>query len=264
MSPTKKFLKGKKFYIYFSFFTTILYLTIHNIIIFHQRYVNTSLRSSRQIEVINPDQATHTTNGYLRYSVCSGFTNQRRGIVFGLIMAKELKRSLVLPRVFVDGVQTRADNVAADELNTKPLSEWHDVEIFTNFLKQNRIQYLIEAINKEGYTVGSCIRLAPSRCMDHLKQVYSSVDKLYFECPFPSVSIASNDIRRNSRLFIEVLQNLKPNKRFQELIDRGLQRIQYLSGKEEYNFLHVRMELDRKSTRLNSSHEIPSRMPSSA
>ena len=37
-----------------------------------------------------------------------------------------------------------------------------------------------------------------------------------------------------------------------------------MSGSGRTQAMHVFEDIDRKSTRLNSSHEIPSRMPSSA
>ena len=64
----------------------------------------------------------------------------------------------------------------------------------------------------------------------------------------------------DERLLIEAAQ--RDPARFADLYERNFERVYSYIVKRVQN--HAESEEDRKSTRLNSSHEIPSRMPSSA
>ena len=48
------------------------------------------------------------------------------------------------------------------------------------------------------------------------------------------------------------------------IVTKGIEKCLYVYAKKDWDKLVNQLNTDRKSTRLNSSHEIPYRMPSSA
>lgn len=65
----------------------------------------------------------------LQFEVCNGFANQRLSIVYGIIAAKRLNRTAVLPTLLLDGTQmTDMPHVVEDEdAITTPFDHFYDV-----------------------------------------------------------------------------------------------------------------------------------------
>ena len=59
-------------------------------------------------------------------------------------------------------------------------------------------------------------------------------------------------------------QKMREARKKKDLTQQELADLSHVSVKQIANIEKGKMNPDRKSTRLNSSHEIPSRMPSSA
>ncbi|PNH02132.1 hypothetical protein TSOC_011920 [Tetrabaena socialis] len=58
-----------------------------------------------------------SANRTLRFQVCNGFTNQRLAVMYGVMLAKRLGRTAVVPALIDDGVQRGDANVLADDHN---------------------------------------------------------------------------------------------------------------------------------------------------
>eukprot|EP01025_Chloroclados_australasicus_P054071 TRINITY_DN6405_c0_g1_i1.p1 TRINITY_DN6405_c0_g1~~TRINITY_DN6405_c0_g1_i1.p1 ORF type:complete len:769 (-),score=34.50 TRINITY_DN6405_c0_g1_i1:335-2494(-) len=187
----------------------------------------------------------NSSKKYFRYAVCNGFTNQRLGIIYGVIMAAQLNRTMIIPQVIQDGLQRRKENIAGNEQQTYPLGSQYNSDAFENILSKHDIQYGKDGGSLKEYTKVSCDNIKnKDQCLKYLAAEFGSQQKVFFQCPFPSISLSNSDIFKNKQLFIEALANLKPNGAFQAKLDQALVRLEYLSGQPKYNVLHVRMETD--------------------
>ncbi len=65
-------------------------------------------------------------NQTLRFTVCNGFANQRLSVVYGMMLAKRLNRSVVLPELLTDGLQRTTADVAANGTNSVPFGKVYD------------------------------------------------------------------------------------------------------------------------------------------
>ncbi|KAG2436256.1 hypothetical protein HXX76_006567 [Chlamydomonas incerta] len=69
-------------------------------------------------------------NRTLRFGVCNGHANQRLAVLYGMMLARRLGRSAVLPVLIDDGLQRSDTNVLASGDNQVPFSHMYDERLF--------------------------------------------------------------------------------------------------------------------------------------
>ena len=161
--------------------------------------------------------------------------------------------------------------VGKRELHSKQLERWskkidhHEDIIFTGFVPDEELKWYYE--NARAYTFPSLSEgfgLPSLEAMAHGCPVVSSNATCLPEvCGDAAHYFDPEDIHEMAQKIDEVISNEALRKK---LIEKGYENIKRFSWRKfaQTNWPYRDWETDRKSTRLNSSHEIPSRMPSSA
>ena len=179
----------------------------------------------------------------LSFQVCNGFTNQRLSIIYAAIIAKEMGRSLYLPRLLLEGTQhdtskaTTLINSEATDFGT-----FYDVDAFVIGMKAAGVRVFGEEVHP---------RLAAKRVVRVLSQElqsllefgdskpYKSAAHLSIECPLFKLDAAV--VGRHRELVESVLSSLVPAPAQRAKVDE-LKTALNESG--HYNVLHLRVERD--------------------
>lgn len=177
---------------------------------------------------------TTTKPKTLSFGVCNGYTNQRLSVFYGIVLAKQLKRRIEIPKLILNGKQTDASNVLATGTNMVPYEHFYDGVAFRRFLTKNSIP-LAQKEQKSRTTVKVAdneiaIMLKPGSTLDQ-------VDHISLGCPL--FSITGDEMVTHRDLFLNYLPAMKPSAQFQLHIDKAME---HLGG--NFNFLHLRIEQD--------------------
>lgn len=78
----------------------------------------------------------------LRFPVCNGFANQRLSVVYGVLLARHLGRTPVLPMLLRDGLQRTDAAVVANGMNRAAFDEVYDSRHFMYEMAKRGIRVL--------------------------------------------------------------------------------------------------------------------------
>ncbi|KAL4423983.1 hypothetical protein ABPG75_001284 [Micractinium tetrahymenae] len=217
-----------------------------------------------------------SSGGTLSFDLCGGFAAQRAALVSGLALAAELNRTLVLPRLLVDGGQRRV-----------PFSQLHDADAFAAALLA---QGLPSTAEPPAPADTAAVRL--DRRYDYMSVlVGAAAGRRHVRVDCPLAKVPPDLVAKHEGLVLAALGALQPVARLQEVVARwaagqaahsagmlalrsaanhvahptqfpaspppcpaplarlsarcrAQQRLQGLSGAEAYSVLHLRAERD--------------------
>ncbi|KAG2449205.1 hypothetical protein HYH02_005952 [Chlamydomonas schloesseri] len=84
-------------------------------------------------------------NRTLRFGVCNGYANQRLAVLYGMLLARRLSRSAVLPVLIDNGLQRSDANVLASGDNQVPFSQMYDEQAFIGAMESVGVRALTRA-----------------------------------------------------------------------------------------------------------------------
>ncbi|GFR49842.1 hypothetical protein Agub_g11783, partial [Astrephomene gubernaculifera] len=82
-------------------------------------------------------------NRTIRFQVCNGFANQRLSIMYGILLARRLNRSAVLPVLIDNGLQRSDAAVLVNADNQVPFSSMYDVRHFITTMRRTGVRILV-------------------------------------------------------------------------------------------------------------------------
>ena len=176
-----------------------------------------------------------TTLPSLSFAVCNGFTNQRLSILYGMIIAKETGRSLVLPRLILNGVQynTSATLYATAE-NSVKFGHFYDTHTFVQAMQRHGIQ-LVDSMPTR--VSDKFIPEADIQAFVREFSKYMMHSHISIGCPLMRLDAAL--VARYAYLVRDVLSSLVPSQHFKRMLGLATRRLS-----SDFNFLHLRMEND--------------------
>ena len=146
------------------------------------------------------------------FLTCNGFCNQRAGLVLGLIMAKILKRDVILPDLLKDGTQMGTDTALnGDRL---PFAEVYSHGRLAAALALHGITVIPGDTVSQGLRNDrkTCAHF-PGKCLEEVVQKTKSVRHLAFGCVWAEGMIQSSLVLEHRQLVADILQNLQPSPR---------------------------------------------------
>ncbi len=206
------------------------------------------------------DQMTRRT---LSFDACSGMANQRLSILYGVLFAVELGRTVVLPKVTIPdsplGAQAPsaaaapaasspppAAAAAAAASATKgrlvPFSQLYDAPHFIDELAAVGVDVLPEEeLNRIAQTEVNLANLEDSLLDLHTK--YGSISNLHISCPLFRLRRTSF---RDSTLNVvwRTLAAIRPRREYGRLVEQLAGRLRAAGKARGFNVLHLRMETD--------------------
>ena len=152
-------------------------------------------------------------NQTLRFNVCNGFANQRLSVVYGVMLAVRLNRSVVMPELLTDGLQrTNADKVA-DGTNSVPFGDVYDEMHFRVALARAGIRVLTEAEAPPATTYAT-VKLgdlvAAEGITHKLQGNYSNAQHLALDCPLFKLQPAELTHLHDGPIIWTVLDAMRP------------------------------------------------------
>jgi hypothetical protein len=196
----------------------------------------------------------------LAFQVCNGFANQRLALLYGLIIAKQLGRAVVLPTLITDGTQfTAADRLASDAgAATAPFETFYDIKALRTALAPYGVavvtQQELEAASTSGKRSSgdstaaaaaplgaASVSLAASKPISDVPWRFSAhrgANHLSLDCPL--FKLAPNVVVGEQKFVWSVLGALRPSAAVEVHVRQAMAP---LEGRP-FNFLHIRLERD--------------------
>lgn len=168
------------------------------------------------------------------FKVCNGFTNQRLAIVYGMLIARETGRVVVLPDLLKDGKQSDIAQILASATNILPFGSVYDMHHFIFELKALNITAIAVDSTDDECTLtlpgsdSTKVFVQPDAYADHLH--------IMLECPL--FQLPPDVIFENQHFIFGVLNALKVNSHLSPFVADA----SYFLG--SFNFLHLRIESD--------------------
>ncbi|GBF93895.1 hypothetical protein Rsub_06894 [Raphidocelis subcapitata] len=187
-------------------------------------------------------RASHTQVRTLSFSVCNGFANQRLSLVFGLVIAKQLGRVVVLPQMLLNGMQTSDENrEASDTPSSTPFEEFYDLQALRAALAPFHMRLLthVQGAALPPSRSSANVTLAGSKpiesVVDHFA-LHQNRDHISMDCP--ALYLATGVVQAESKFIRAVLMGLRPSHTVEGYIRAAVERL------GTFNFLHLRIERD--------------------
>jgi hypothetical protein len=169
----------------------------------------------------------------ISFNVCNGFTNQRLSIVYGMLIARETNRLVVLPSLIKNGMQYSA-HISDASTNTIPFGDVYDTRHFILEMKRMNVTVILARSDFQESTIS----LPGSDSEKLLLQPGAYAGHLHISLDCPLFHISSSIIGDNRDFMFGVLNALKLN----TLLTIKVADASYLLG--TFNFLHLRVESD--------------------
>eukprot|EP01025_Chloroclados_australasicus_P017915 TRINITY_DN191_c0_g1_i1.p1 TRINITY_DN191_c0_g1~~TRINITY_DN191_c0_g1_i1.p1 ORF type:complete len:670 (+),score=70.77 TRINITY_DN191_c0_g1_i1:26-2011(+) len=178
----------------------------------------------------------------ITFQACQGFANQRLCILYGVLIAINLKRTLVLPRLLTEG--SGSEEGIGDKMIR--FSEVYDLERISLLLQEHGIQvWEVEDLPNVQFHQAECSDKDLSLCMQDLSKTLGSNNvPIDFGCTFPTHLIHPNNVLENEDLIKAVFENLVPVLKYEKLIQSLIEGIIKDEKDDKFTFVHLRAEKD--------------------
>ncbi|KAL4447483.1 hypothetical protein ABPG75_004702 [Micractinium tetrahymenae] len=176
----------------------------------------------------------------LSFQVCNGFANQRAALISGIVLAAQLNRTVILPRLLLNGTQPDEAEVNEKTSGSIPFGDMFDVGIFTQRLAARGVRVSTQAPDPSqvlAVKVGSFHDL-----LFVLNTTYSSQQHLRLDCPM--FRVHPDIVTNQSSLVFATMDAMQPNARFKGILQKIETKLRSMSNAKAYNVLHLRAEED--------------------
>eukprot|EP01023_Acetabularia_acetabulum_P061550 TRINITY_DN7449_c1_g1_i1.p1 TRINITY_DN7449_c1_g1~~TRINITY_DN7449_c1_g1_i1.p1 ORF type:complete len:205 (-),score=34.20 TRINITY_DN7449_c1_g1_i1:57-671(-) len=164
-----------------------------------------------------PEDQINSDQIFVTFKACNGFANQRISIVYGILIAINLRKSLVLPRLPLDGTQkTGKINIDSNYGASDKFSLVYDLNQLQNYLSGFNLEiWEIDDFPGAKFADADCPGLDMFSCVEHMKilmmkeegQFFGGID---FGCGFPSELIKKELVFQQAGFVQGILENLLP------------------------------------------------------
>eukprot|EP01025_Chloroclados_australasicus_P012910 TRINITY_DN16181_c0_g1_i2.p1 TRINITY_DN16181_c0_g1~~TRINITY_DN16181_c0_g1_i2.p1 ORF type:complete len:667 (-),score=36.83 TRINITY_DN16181_c0_g1_i2:2206-4077(-) len=194
-------------------------------------------------------------NELVTFSVCGDFANQRLAILYGFLIAMKLKRTLVIPRLPLDGKQGTENNEEF-QANSLPFYEVYDKDRLSALLQEANVQtWQADEVSAVQFHKAECGDADLLSCISSIKQSYQDAPiSLDFGCTFPSKLIPTEYMLENENIIRSILENLIPAQRYQYIINHIIKSTQELGSSIKFNAIHLRPENEWIANCTKKSH----------
>ncbi|GAB4815902.1 hypothetical protein N2152v2_002948 [Parachlorella kessleri] len=182
--------------------------------------------------------ATEEKRRWLSFNVCNGLTNQRIAILSAVLLAAESRRTLLLPRLLVNGTQS------SNEVNEKnaPSCAFEDImspQAFKASLAAKGV--VVEMPNFSTPAVTARVNLTKGATLKLLKEVEQE-EHVWLTCPL--LQVPPSLFLKHEPLVWAALEGMQPADDLREAADALDAKFKALSPRQAFNVLHLRLERD--------------------
>jgi hypothetical protein len=191
-------------------------------------------------------QLAHIDKKTLAFSVCNGMANQRLSLLYGVMLASELGRAVVLPEFALAG----REDLSAANIDTVfnstfvPMSDLYDVKHFISALAAVGIEVL-DTLAAPPRSLATEVDI--SKMEDIVEALsakqYKDVNHLAIGCPLFRVPVYYFT-GANSRILWATLEGITPSKQIARNVNSVIKQLKHLTHHRSFNFLHLRIETD--------------------
>eukprot|EP01026_Neomeris_dumetosa_P027887 TRINITY_DN22636_c0_g1_i1.p1 TRINITY_DN22636_c0_g1~~TRINITY_DN22636_c0_g1_i1.p1 ORF type:complete len:549 (+),score=41.53 TRINITY_DN22636_c0_g1_i1:37-1647(+) len=223
-------------------------LRIKSALLFGLIWLVTHLFLSRRTEdspIAEVDNGVY--DDLITFKACNGFANQRISILYAVLIAMTLDKTLVLPRLPLDGTQEE-DAVFVDGTNgnSERFSLVYDLDQFKAGLQSLDIQvWEIDEVPGAQFYDAKCDGLDLNACTQKLlDETQNSKLPIVFGCTFPTDLITKTFLLQNERQVKLILKHLNPATKYAHLIEDLISKIKTRGKDGKFNLVHARAERD--------------------
>ncbi|GAB4815901.1 hypothetical protein N2152v2_002947 [Parachlorella kessleri] len=175
---------------------------------------------------------------WLSFSVCNGLTNQRIAILSAVLLAAESRRTLLLPRLLVNGTQS------SNEVNEKnaPSCAFEDImnpQKFKASLAAQNVTVDMPTFSTPAVTAR--VDLSRGATLKLLRDV-DSEEHVWLTCPL--LRVPPSLFLKHEPLVWAALEGMQPADDLKAVVATLEQKIKALSPRQAFNVLHLRVERD--------------------
>lgn len=176
--------------------------------------------------------------GTMSFKVCNGFANQRLSLLYGMILAKETKRTTFLPELIADGMQMELKDVMADDGNAVSFGSFYAEHHFRAHLAAVGVKIFSEEQSPDVTDETKSLAIAQEETEEvGFSQKALDYSHLEFQCPI--LQVQSKYIEKHRHFVEHFFTSLRPTRKFERIVKEGFKQ---LGG--HFNFLHLRIEKD--------------------
>lgn len=189
-----------------------------------------------QLVISDPNLSEPT----LSFQVCNGFANQRVAVLSGIILAAQLNRTVILPRLLLNGTQPTETEVNEDTSGSVPFGHMFDVGLFTERLAARGVRTSEHASNPSqavSVKAGSYRDL-----LSVLNTTYSAQQHIRLDCPM--FRVPPDVLTAQASLVFGIMDAMQPSTRLMGMLQRVDAKLRSLTKAKAYNVLHLRAEID--------------------
>ncbi len=177
----------------------------------------------------------------LSFDTCYGMANQRLSILYGVLAAVELGRTVVIPKLMVAAGDTLPGNVQP-ATTFIPYDVIYDQDAFVQALAAVGVDALRDSDLAGVVKTEVALSSLEDPLLD-LHSKYGSISNLHITCPLFKLKRSSF---RDSTLNIvqKALAGITPNKANKQQLNKFIRTLKGMSRTRAFNVLHLRMESD--------------------
>ncbi|PSC70561.1 Glycosyl transferase family 8 [Micractinium conductrix] len=176
----------------------------------------------------------------LSFQVCNGFANQRVAVLSGVLIAAQLNRTVVLPRLLLNGTQPTAAEVNERVTGSVPFGNMFDVKLFADRMAARGVR--TSAYPPDPAAVVA-VRMGSYRdILGVLTTTYSAQQHIRLDCPM--FRVTAEAITANSQLVFATLDAMQPSARLMAALQKIEGKLRGMTPTKAYNVLHLRVEDD--------------------
>eukprot|EP01023_Acetabularia_acetabulum_P069072 TRINITY_DN9919_c0_g1_i1.p1 TRINITY_DN9919_c0_g1~~TRINITY_DN9919_c0_g1_i1.p1 ORF type:complete len:481 (-),score=34.00 TRINITY_DN9919_c0_g1_i1:743-2185(-) len=204
--------------------------------------------NSRQARLLQQNDIVqtqvHNISNAIILQACNGFTNQRLSIVFGVMAGVLSGRSLLLPKLPLNGEQIdgrqNIDGMSSEfALNFRQI---YNISKLQQLSQRYKIDiYEQNNYNAENITEVKCYDMSIHDCLNKYEDIGGILN---LGCGFPSNLVQPDMMIQNEQLFYDILMALEPIDLYLRVVKDAIKQIFRQYHESEFNLLHLRVEED--------------------
>ncbi|GAB4820891.1 hypothetical protein N2152v2_007937 [Parachlorella kessleri] len=176
---------------------------------------------------------------WLSFSVCNGLTNQRIALLSAALLAVETQRTLLLPRLLVNGTQVRDSEVNEWNAPSCGFEEIMDAQAFADAL--DKVGLTVEKPGFETPAPAARLDLAKGNVLEQLESV-DQQEHIYVTCPL--LRVPPGMFLQYEALVWAALEGMRPAEPLRRAADQVEAKLREQAKAEAYNVLHLRLGHD--------------------
>ncbi|KAI3432850.1 hypothetical protein D9Q98_010433 [Chlorella vulgaris] len=165
--------------------------------------------------------------------MCEGFAHQRADILAGLVLAVELNRTLVLPRLLLDDGSSAASTDGFVELID--FGEIYDEQVFVKAMRARGVRIAVRRPLEHDVGPGRVVNFNSVQALAHF---YASKQHLSVDC-LAFRALADLFVKHEDLVFA-ALHALQPSQPLQIILGSAMEQLRSMSETGTYNVLHLK------------------------